>query len=109
MIHVLSIPDSDCLKPGAYNSTVENLKIETTSIQLQLALPIRSAVCQGISTPTDKYTVYFKKVDYLKKGASPKECRNNEDLCVVKVIYFVNLKYIFSAHMRWKIHLFLYR
>ncbi|XP_035828604.1 proto-oncogene tyrosine-protein kinase ROS [Aplysia californica] len=85
--HLQPLPDSGCLDPGAYNSTVETVSINTTAIHLRLSAPIRPAACGGISAPVDKYTVYYKKVEPHKAGASPQDCQSSVELCQIQEVY----------------------
>ncbi|GFN97601.1 tyrosine-protein kinase receptor [Plakobranchus ocellatus] len=85
--HLQPLPDSKCLQPGAYNSTVRKIVVKTESIELSLSDPIRPEACREISAPKDRFTVYYRKAKIPKPGAKPEDCQDDRRLCEKAVTY----------------------
>ncbi|GFR72269.1 tyrosine-protein kinase receptor [Elysia marginata] len=85
--HLQPLPDSQCLQPGAYNSTVRQIIEKSTSIRLLLSDPIRPEACKDISHAKDRFTVYYRKAKFSKPGAAPEDCQDDRSLCSKAVTY----------------------
>ncbi|KAL8573555.1 hypothetical protein ACOMHN_047826 [Nucella lapillus] len=82
--HLQPLPDSECLDPGAYNGQVETSHLGNTSVHLRLQPVQRPPQCGPISTPQDKFTVYYRRADthttaqFLDCSSAPEECFRKE-------------------------------
>ncbi|KAK3786751.1 hypothetical protein RRG08_000957 [Elysia crispata] len=85
--HLQPLPDTKCMQPGAYNSTIRNKTVKAMSIELQLSDPIRPDACLDISHPRDRFTVYYRKVKTSKHGEARDDCHVDRSQCKNKTTY----------------------
>lgn len=56
------VPGAECLDPNIQNKSLEVIGIGNTSLTFRLSIAQRPAMCQAISMPAIKYTLYYTEL-----------------------------------------------
>ncbi|KAJ8314936.1 hypothetical protein KUTeg_007086 [Tegillarca granosa] len=94
--HLQPLPSSECLDPEAYSGSVDLIERTNTSIKVRLQEVTWPQVCDGISHPDTKYTVYYSagtKGDNC--GLERIKCQSKKSN-VSKVGIYFNKSYFFT-------------
>ncbi|XP_064613642.1 proto-oncogene tyrosine-protein kinase ROS-like [Liolophura sinensis] len=60
--HLQPLPGAECLDPSIQNKSLELIDIANTSLTFRLSIAVRPAMCQAISMPAIKYTIYYTEL-----------------------------------------------
>ncbi|KAL5011108.1 hypothetical protein ScPMuIL_013413 [Solemya velum] len=82
--HLQPLPDSMCLDPGTNNGTVTYVDGTNSSITVRLNKVTWPAECRGISQPSTKYNVYYRKVS---ASGTENNCGVSGDSCMMEASY----------------------